>query len=349
MSKPTATTSNSNATDSQKVSIKELLGRAGPLLGLILMMIFISINTDKFFTYDNAMNLIRQGMINSMLSIGMMFCLLSGNIDLSMGSITGLSVVAMGMSIQAGMNPFVSMAICLVTGILCGVLNGVILTKFKIFIPFIVTFSTQNIFRGLCLVLTNATPISGMGSTVRWLGSQFIGSTGIPVVIIFIVAIYIITSLFLNRTALGRKIYAVGGNKTAAQLSGINTDNVTIFCYIVSGLTAGLGAIMLAGRVDAAYPQAGLGYEGDAIAAVVIGGTSFSGGRGNIAGTVVGVLLITVLRNGLNLMKVQTDVQTIVLGCVIIGAVMIDIVRSGAFSKVKKIDPDKQAAGGAAA
>lgn len=324
-----------------------LLSKMGPLLGLVVMVLIITSNTDRFFTYNNLMNVSKQGAINAVLSIGMMLCLLSGNIDLSIGAITGISVVTMGLLLRdGGLNPYICIAAGLIVGALAGAINGLILTKLKINIPFIVTISTQNIFRGLCLVLTQATPISNMGPVIRWVGAGFIGGTSIPVVLPITAVIYIIAGIFLERTTLGRKIYAVGGNKTAADLSGIQSDKVIVFCFVASGFLAAIGGLILAGRVDAAYPLAGLGYEGDAIAAVVIGGTSFSGGRGNIMGTLIGSILIAVLRNGLNLMGVQSDLQTIVLGFVILTAVLIDIIRIGTFRKIKKISVDEVDEGG---
>jgi ribose transport system permease protein len=210
--------------------------------------------------------------------------------------------------------------------------NGILLTKLHLPHPFIATLGTMNIARGLALIMTGASPISGFDKAgspqILYLGAGSVGP--IPVAFIAVVIVYIIFHIILTHTSLGRHIYAVGGNTAAARLSGINVSKTLVIVYSLSGLMAGLAALMLAGRTNSGFPNAGAGYELDAIAAVIIGGASFSGGSGSIGGTAIGVLLIAVLRNGLVLLNVPTEWQTVAIGLVIIGAVSIDVLRQRA-------------------
>jgi ribose transport system permease protein len=215
--------------------------------------------------------------------------------------------------------------ICLTVGGFLGLANGLMLTKLKLPHPFISTLGMQKMARGLALVITAAAPISGFSKPIQFLGAKSIGP--IPVSFVLVGILYIIVYLFLTRTAMGRYVYAVGGNKEASRLSGINVDGVLNLVYTISGITAALAGLVLVGRVDAAYPLAGLDYETDAIAAVIIGGASFFGGIGKIGNTIIGVLLIAVLRNGLNLLNVDSAFQTFAIGAVIIVAVYVDVLR----------------------
>lgn len=323
---------------------KELLGKAGPIVALIILGIFLSFKNSNFLTVDNMMNVARQTSVNGFLSLGMMVCILTAGIDLSVGFTMTLSTVIMAMcAVNFGWNPVLCLLIGILTGGLLGLFNGLLLTKCKLPHPFISTMGTQNIYKGVALVITGATPIAGMPLAVKWAGASFLSTNPntflgkIPVSFVLMLAAYILFSIFLNYSTLGRHIYAVGGNITTAGLSGINVDFVRTSVYVISGIMAALGGIVLTGRTDSAYPLSGLLLENDAIAAVIIGGTSFFGGKGNVLGTFSGVLLISVLRNGLNLLNVNADMQTIVLGGVIIIAVFIDVVRNGGFAKVKRL------------
>lgn len=316
-------------------STKNLLAKSGPLLALVLIAAILTVTTDNFLTARNLMNVIRQAASNGFVALGMMACILTGGIDLSVGSIVAISCMLSGMAAQAGVPGVICVGICIGVGIICGIINGLLLTKLKLPHPFISTMGTQNVLRGAALLVTAGVPISGMPYALNWAGSAYIANK-IPVSLVLMLAAYLIFALFLRRTRLGRHIYAIGGNSEAARLSGISVNRVRLWAYTISGFTAALGAIILIGRTDSAYPNAGLTWENDAIAAVIIGGTSFSGGRGNALGTFVGVLLIAVLRNGLNLLNVTANMQTVVLGFVIIIAVFIDVVRSGAFKSVRK-------------
>lgn len=330
--------------------VKDLIGKAGPLVALILLGIFLTVKNENFLTVNNLMNVARQTALNGFLSLGMMVCILTAGIDLSIGYTMTLSTIIMAKcAVEMGMNPILCLLVGILAGAVLGLINGLLLTKCKLPHPFISTLGTQNIYKGIGLVITGATPIAGMPLAIKWAGSSFLSSnpdsplSRIPVSFILMLIMYVIFSIFLNYTPLGRHIYAVGGNINTAGLSGINVDFVRTSVYVISGIMAAFGGIMLTGRTDSAYPLSGNLLENDAIAAVIIGGTSFFGGKGNVLGTFTGVLLISVLRNGLNLLNVSSDMQTIFLGAIIIVAVFIDVVRGGGFKRVKRMKKDEKA------
>lgn len=323
--------------------VKELLSKAGPVVALVLLSIFLTFKNENFLTIANLMNVARQTSMNGFLSLGMMVCILTAGIDLSIGYTMTLSTLIMAKcAVQFGLNPFLSLLVCVLTGAMLGLVNGLLLTRCKLPHPFISTLGTQNIYKGIGLVITGATPIAGMPLAVKWAGSSFVGR--IPISFLLMLVAYALFSVFLNYTRLGRHIYAVGGNIHTAGLSGINVDLVRTSVYVISGVMAALGGIILAGRTDSAYPLSGNLLENDAIAAVIIGGTSFFGGKGNVLGTLSGVLLISVLRNGLNLLSVSSDMQTIFLGGIIIVAVFIDVVRGGGFQRVRRMKKEEATA-----
>lgn len=309
------------------------IGRFGALFGLIILVVVLSLTSPVFLTVDNLSNIGRQGGVNALLSVGMLLSIITAGIDLSVGSILALSMSMLAlMAIQWGVNPFLAMLACLAVGAGVGLTNGLLLTRLRLPHPFIATLGTMNVARGLALIITGASPISGFdragASQVLWLGSGSIGP--VPVVVLVVLLVYGIFHLLLSNTALGRHIYAIGGNTAAARLSGINVDRTLLIVYTLCGLMAGLGALVLAGRTNSGYPTAGTGYELDAIAAVIIGGASFAGGVGTVWGTLIGVLLMAVLRNGLVLLQVPTEWQIVAIGLVIIGAVYVDVLRQRA-------------------
>jgi ribose transport system permease protein len=323
-----------DAAKSQKkifgMTLGSFLGRFGPLFGLVLLTIFLSVTSDVFLTGSNLTNIARQATVNAFLAIGLLMAIITGGIDLSVGSILAVAMCSMAiLAVKMGVNPYLSMLICLAVGVFIGWMNGILLTRLHLPHPFIATLGTMNIARGLALIITGASPISGFDRAgapqILVLGAGSIGP--IPVAFIAVVVVYVIFHIILTNTSLGRHIYAVGGNTAAARLSGINVDKTLVIVYSMSGLMAGLAALMLAGRTNSGFPNAGAGYELDAIAAVIIGGASFSGGSGTIGGTAIGVLLIAVLRNGLVLLNVPTEWQTVAIGLVIIGAVSVDVLR----------------------
>jgi ribose transport system permease protein len=310
----------------KKSILKTYLGKFGPLIGLIILVVVLTILSDRFLTVNNIMNIARQSSINSLLAIGMLLPILTAGIDLSVGSILAISVMAMGIvSVNSGMNPVIGILVCLGVGAGFGLVNGLLLTKLRLPHPFISTLGTMNIARGIALIVTAAAPIAGFPYLIQFIGREFIGP--IPISFILVIVVYIIFHVFLTRTKTGRYIYAIGGNPEAARLSGINVDRVLVIVYTVSGLMAGFAGLVMVGRVNSAFPLAGLSYELDAIAAVIIGGASFLGGVGTVWGTLIGAMIIAVLRNGLNLLNVSSDFQMTIIGLVIISAVYVDVLR----------------------
>lgn len=302
------------------------LYRLGVLISLILLCSVMSLLSHRFFTMDNLMNVASQAAVSAIVSIGMFLAILTAGIDLSVGSILALSTMTMGVvCVNWGWNPYLSMAVCLGTGALLGLINGLMLTKLNLPHPFISTLGMQKMARGIALVVTAAAPISMFPASVQYLGNNSVGP--IPISFILVAVLYGLIFLFLTRTTVGRHIYAVGGNKEASRLSGIKVNGILNLVYVISGFTAALAGLVLTGRVNAVYPLAGIDYETDAIAAVIIGGASFFGGVGTIGNTIIGVLLIAVLRNGLNLLNVDSAYQTFSIGAVIIVAVYVDVMR----------------------
>jgi ribose transport system permease protein len=325
------------ATDGRRrfggMTLGAFIARFGALFGLAVLVIALSILSPVFLTPDNIWNIARQVIVNALLAVGMLLTIITAGIDLSVGSVLALSMSVIAMlAIKLGVNPFLAMLVGLLIGLGMGMINGLLLTKLHLPHPFIATLGTMNIARGLALIITGAAPISGFDRAgapeVLWLGAGTIGR--IPVAIIVVIIVYGIFHMLLSNTALGRHIYAVGGNTSAARLSGINVDRTLVIVYSISGLMAGLAALMLAGRTNSGYPTAAAGAELDAIAAVIIGGASFAGGAGTVWGTAIGVLLIAVLRNGLVLLRVPTEWQVVAIGLVIIGAVYVDVLRQRA-------------------
>lgn len=316
----------------EKWSLKTVFNKFGPLFGLIGLSGILAILSPSFLQMDNLMNIARQSSINALLALGMLLPILTAGIDLSVGSILAVSIVFAGLvSVTWGMPPLIGLIVCLAVGAIAGLINGLLLTKLRLPHPFISTLGTMNVFRGLALILTGASPIFGFSYLMNYAGQESIGL--IPVSFLMVLVVYVIFHIFLTRTSTGRYIYAIGGNKEAARLSGIPVDRVLIIVYTLSGFMAGLGGLILIGRTNSASPIAGLTYELDAIAAVIIGGASFLGGVGTVWGTLIGVLIIAVLRNGLNLLGTTSDLQTVVIGAVIVLAVYVDVLRRKKDSK----------------
>ncbi|KPD00363.1 Ribose transport system permease protein RbsC [Geobacillus sp. BCO2] len=298
--------------------------KLGPLIGLFLLCIVLSILSDDFLTMDNWLNLLRQVSINALIAFGMTFVILTGGIDLSVGSVLALSsAITAGMMAQ-GMNGFVAILVGLLAGMVMGVLNGVIITKGKV-APFIATLATMTAFRGLTLVYTDGRPITGFASDdilFQMMGRGYF--FGIPVPIVFMLIVYMVLYIVLKKTTFGRHTYAIGGNEEASRLSGLRVDRLKIYVYALTGTLSALAGLILTSRLNSAQPTAGTAYELDAIAAVVLGGTSLSGGKGWIFGTLVGALIIGVLNNGLNLLNVSSFYQQVIKGAVILLAVLLD-------------------------
>ena len=312
---------------------KQMPAFIGPLAAIIILMIILSIVSQQFLTIGNLMNVLRQTSINAMVSLGMLMVLITAGIDISVGPMVALSSCVAGVLLQnfGVTNPVILILAALATGILCGLINGLVFTKLRLPFPFVSTMGSRQIFRGLALLITAAAPIGGFPDGVTFFGSANIGE--FPVCFLIVIIIFVIVHIFLTRTALGRNIYSVGGNKEAARLSGISLDKTITFVYVMSGFMCAIAGLIMIGRVGTATPLAGETYDMDAIASCVIGGASLNGGKGTVVGTLIGALLIAVIRNGLNLLGAQTDMQYIVIGAVIILAVFIDVVRGAGAEK----------------
>lgn len=292
-----------------------------PIVVLVLIGVALALLTPRFLTSENLINVVRQSSLNAIVAAGMTLVILTGGIDLSVGSLLAVTSVFSAGALAAGSGPLAAIGIGILMGLVFGVINGVVITVGDV-APFIVTLGTLTIARGVALVYTNGAPILAMDPEFRFIGRGDIGPLPTPIVILIIV--YLIVYFLLNRTTFGGYIYAIGGNAEAARLSGVRVRLVKAATYAISGLLAGLTGVILTGRLGSAQPNLGAGDELDAIAAVVLGGTSLAGGRGGIIGTLVGALIIGVLSNGLNLLNVNPYYQPVAKGVVILIAILVD-------------------------
>ena len=299
--------------------------RLGPLLGLATLFVGLSFASPYFLTVDNLLNVLRQSSINAILALGQLIVIITAGIDLSIGSVLGVANVILAILLVNGWHPLAACAAAIATGIGIGLLNGLLLTRLRLPHPFISTLGTMNVGRGAALLLAAGVPISGLPGGFRAAtGGE---AAGIPMPVVIAAIAYIAAHVFLTRTVWGRDLYAIGGNREAARLAGIPVERRLNLAYALSGLAAAIGAIVLAGRMNSGFPLAGSGAELDAIAAAIIGGASFFGGVGTVSGTLIGALIIGFLRNGLNLLDVSAYWQMIVIGCVIVAAVFVDVLR----------------------
>ena len=301
-------------------------GALGPLIGLVLLCVVFASTTSVFLTLRNALNVVDQVTTLGILALGMTGVIIIGGIDLSVGSILALSIMVLGWLPQDYGVPFpLALLLCIVTGGICGAVNGLLVTRARL-PAFIATLTMMSVARGLANITTDGQQVVGYPdwftglATIRHLG---VLSATVGVFVILALAAWV----FLRYRATGRSLYAIGGSAEVARLAGIPVRKLTVSVYVVSGLLAGVAAAVMAARLDSSQPSAGLGYELDAIAAVVIGGASLSGGIGSIAGTVVGVFIIGVLHNGLNLVGISPFIQQVVIGVVIAVAVTFDTLR----------------------
>ena len=312
--------------------LKTLIVRFQSLFALTLLVIALSLLSDRFLTVDNTLNVLRQISINVCLSIGMTMIILSGGIDLSVGSMLALAgAVAAGLmkngitldslGVELQFTTVGGIVAGILVGTMLGLVNGVTTTRFKL-PPFVATLGMLSIARGLTMLWTGGFPITSLGDDFASLGTGYF--MGIPMPVCIAAALVAVFVVVTERTPFGRYLYAIGGNERAAQLSGINVSRVKLWVYALGGMLAGIAGLIATSRLDSASPSAGAGYELDSIAAVVIGGTSLSGGRGSIGGTVLGCLIIGVLNNGMVLLEVSPFWQQVVKGVVIIVAVAIE-------------------------
>jgi ribose transport system permease protein len=319
-----------------KKNYRQSLSKFQSLIALIILCLVISLLSDKFLTATNAWNVMRQISVNICISVGMTLVVLTAGIDLSIGSVLALcgaitaGLLKNGIEVPAS-NLYIGFTILgatvagLLVGALLGSFNGWAITKFKV-PPFVATLAMLTIARGLTMLWTKGFPITGLGEKFAHLGTGWF--LGIPLPVWISGIIVFIAVVITNKTKLGRYIYAIGGNENAAILSGINIKRIKIAVYTIAGTLAAVGGLLVTSRLDAAQPNAGTGYELDSIAAVVIGGTSLSGGRGSVWGTVLGAVIIGVLNNGLVLLNVSPFWQQVVKGFVILVAVVIDKANS---------------------
>lgn len=308
----------------------------GIIIALIVLCLFLSLNPitkNTFLTMKNIFNVLRQISTNLFLACGMTMVIILGGIDLSVGSIIALSgCLAAGSVVRYNLPLPVALLVGVLVGLVFGMFNGVVISRTTI-PPFIVTLATMNIAKGLAYVYTGGSPVRVVTKEWQFLGAGYIGPVPTPVIILIIVLI--VTALIMNKAKTGRYIYAVGGNAQAAEFSGIKVSRVKFLIYAYSGLMAGLAGIVLGSRMYSGQPTAGEGAEMDAIAAVVVGGTSMAGGYGKIGGTLIGGLIIGVLNNGLNLLNVNSFWQYVIKGIVILLAVFIDYIRQENKEKIK--------------
>jgi ribose/xylose/arabinose/galactoside ABC-type transport system permease subunit len=301
-----------------------LLGDNGSLAGLVVLVVALTALSGDFLTVTNLLNVGVQAAVTAILAFGSTYVIITAGIDLSVGAVAALSAVVLAWTATSHGVPWpIALVIALVVGVVCGLVNGLLITYGRL-PPFIATLAMQGVARGLGLVISQGSPIP-LPDSVAHLGDTIGGYLPVPVIVM--VAMGVLTAVVLSRTYAGRTMYAIGGNEEAARLSGIKVTRQKLVTYALAGGFAAVAGIVLASRLASAQPQAALGYELDAIAAVVIGGASLSGGKGRALGTLVGALILAVLRNGLNLLSVSAFWQQVVIGVVIALAVLLDTLR----------------------
>jgi len=322
--RPPINKSANNPAARNRKSISTLLEVAGILPILVIICILFAFLSPNFLTGGNIVNILRQASINIVLATGMTFVILTGGIDLSVGSILAVSaVVGLLVSLLPALS-WAAVPAALLAGLLLGLVNGALITFLDV-PPFIVTLGSLTALRGVAFLIAKGTTLINRDINFAWVGNSYVGP--LPCLVIIALLTVIVSWFVLRQTVLGVQIYAVGGNERAARLTGIKVNRVLLFVYGISGLLAGLGGIMSASRLYSASGILGQGYELDAIAAVILGGTSFTGGIGTIGGTLLGALIIAILNNGLTLLNLSYFWQLVVKGLVIILAVMIDRLR----------------------
>jgi ribose transport system permease protein/inositol transport system permease protein len=313
-----------------KNNIKHLASESALFFFLILICIIISVLFPRFLTMNNLINVASQVSINALLATGMTFVILTGGIDLSVGSVAALSGILITMFIKTINGPSIVTVILtaiigsLVIGGICGVFLGAMVAWFKV-APFIAALAMLSIARGCAYVLTNSRPIFDLPDNYGWIGQGYVGP--IPVIVIFMAVVMIIAYIVLSKTCYGRYIYAVGSNSEMAALNGVSVNKIILSVYVICSVLAALGGVCLSSRIGTGQPSAANGYELDAIAAVVMGGTSLNGGSGSIVKTLLGVLTIGIINNGLSLLRVSSYVQQITMGIIILIAVIVDQIK----------------------
>lgn len=313
--------------ETKKVNVGRLLGNYGMYIAFVILIVALAVASPAFLTYTNIVNILRQISVVGIMAIGMTFVIATGGIDLSVGAVLALTgVISTSLVVDGSQTPLVLAILAgLGVGLLCGMFSGVFIAKLGV-PEFIATLATMTIARGLCYVYTDGRPITGFRDDYKVIGGGSVGVMPIPV-LIFIVII-IIGIILLNFSKFGRQVLAVGGNEKAAIVSGINAARIKFICYALSGLASAIAGIVLSSRTQTGQPAAGEGNELDAITAVVIGGASLSGGSGSIIGTVIGMLIIGVMTNGLDLLNVSSYYQEVIKGIIILVAVLSDRMKT---------------------
>lgn len=304
---------------------KQFLSDNKPVVVLLILIVTMSFLSDRFLTWSNIITVLRQTSINAVIATGMTFAILIGGIDLSVGSVLAITGAIAASLVASGMNIVLVIVLTLLIGLAIGLVNGLLISKGRLQ-PFIATLGTMTLLRGLTLVYTQGRPISIFGSDASAVFSK-IGTgyfLGVPIPVYIMLAVFFISWYILNHLKIGRYTYALGSNEEATMYSGIKTDNIKLFVYAAAGLLAALAGIIVTARLGSAQPTAGSGYELDAIAAVVIGGTSMAGGIGTIFGTAIGAIIIGILDNALNMLQVSSYYQDVAKGVVILIAVLLD-------------------------
>lgn len=321
----TRTMTNTTSDNRKKLLSKEWLIEQKSLIALLFLVVIISFLNPNFFTVDNLLNILRQTSVNAIIAVGMTLVILTAGIDLSVGSVLALCGAFAATLVAMEVPVLVAVPTALLAGAALGAISGIIIAKGKVQ-AFIATLVTMTLLRGVTMVYTDGRPIStgftDTADTFAWFGTGY--ALGIPVPVWLMVVVFAGAWYLLNHTRFGRYVYAVGGNEAATRLSGINVDRVKIGVYAICGLLASLAGIIVTSRLSSAQPTAGMGYELDAIAAVVLGGTSLMGGKGRIMGTLIGALIIGFLNNALNLLDVSSYYQMIAKAVVILLAVLVD-------------------------
>lgn len=303
-----------------------LRGATGPLIGLIALCLFLTVATDTFFSFRNFLNILDQITVLGIMAVGMTLVVLIGGIDLSVGSVMALAMMVLGyLNIEMGLPMPVAILVALIAAALNGLVAGLLITRFNV-PAFIATLAMMSVTRGIANMITNGQQLTGFPAWFNPLAIVRYGGVLTPTVAVMLV-VFAAGLVFLRYRNGGRMLYAIGGNPEVARLAGINVKRATILVYVVCSFLAGLAGMLIAARLDSVQPSSGMSYELDAIAAVVIGGTSLSGGTGGVGGTIIGVLIIGVLRNGLNLLSVSPFLQQVVIGAVILLAVVAETYR----------------------
>lgn len=313
----------SNGNLARKRGAKGIIAKYGLVIALLVLLTVLSFASPNFLKVQNFINVFRQMSISSILAIGATFVVLTGGIDLSLGSMVAITGVVAATFAHPGQYPvIVPILIGIGVGIAFGLFNGIVIAKGNV-APFIVTLGVTTIARGGALIIAGGRPVSNLSKEFNYIGNGEV--LGIPFSIIILLIVFIGAHFMLNRTKIGRYVYAIGGNEDASRASGVQVHKIKILVYVLCSGLAGLAGIMQAARIEVGQPSIGVGYELDAIAAVVIGGTSLEGGVGTVTGTIIGALIIGFINNGLDLLNVSSYYQQIIKGFIIIGAVLLDV------------------------